>query len=63
MSYKPKIIYAHSQKEVAEAMRKFQRDGGLVKRLPDQDNPKRTYVEPKGLRNSPAYEDVMVDGA
>ena len=64
MGYKTKrISYTHSHEEIAKAMRRFREKGGLVQRLSDEENPKKNFVEPRGLMNSSAYEDVMVDGA
>jgi len=42
MKKQPKVVISHQ--EIAKALQKFQAEGGLIKRLPDQITPKGGLV-------------------
>jgi len=64
MAYNPRRKHGKHQKysseEVARAVDKFIRDGGLVQRLPDQRVSKNIQIAIKDFTNSPAYEAVGI---
>ena len=52
--------HKYSAEEVARAVDKFKREGGLVQRLPDQQVSKNVQIAIKDFTNSPAYEAVGI---
>ena len=52
--------HKYSAEEVARAVDKFKRDGGLVQRLPDQRVSKNVQIIIRDFVNSPAYEDTGI---
>ncbi len=62
MSYNSRRIpraekgYQPTQEDVATAMEKFRENGGLIKRLPDEEVLPNLLVVPKRLKNASPYE-------
>ena len=52
--------HQYSAAEVAEAIRNFKENGGLIKKLPEQRVQVNRMVLPKGY--FPAYEEVGLNG-
>ncbi len=44
---KPRIQRDYSSEEIARAVERFQKNGGLIERLPEQKNPERRMVAGK----------------
>ena len=51
-----KTGHQYSFEEVEKAIRKFREDGGLIKKLPDEETPINIMVFPKKFENSSGYE-------
>ena len=52
----------HSAEEIAEAMKKFEENGGLIRKLPEERISSRRLAIPTDPKNSWAYEGVGVNG-
>ena len=57
MSKKQKTI---TEEEIRGAIRAFQRAGGLIKVLPDEDTPPRNLIGTKYAAYEPVVEDFLI---